>query len=114
MVPVQLIAFVVVAQHGGVEDLRDVAEAGDFVGARTLGEELAVSLPEGFFECEEALALDEGAFDLAVVYGGVYGVACVLEGVSILMMEGREGGAYHEDICPQHCVVSSKEVELHF
>jgi hypothetical protein len=88
MVPVQFVAFVVVSQHGGVEDLRDVAEAGDFVGPWPFCEELAVGVPERFFEREEALALDEGAFDLAVVYGWVYGVACVLEGVRIGEVEG--------------------------
>jgi hypothetical protein len=35
-------------------------------------------VPEGFFDGEEALALDECAFDLAVVDGGVDGVADVL------------------------------------
>lgn len=78
MVPVELVALVVVAEHGGVEDLGDVGEAGDLVGAGPLGEELAVARPEGFFEGEEALALDEGAFDLAVVDGGVDGVSGVL------------------------------------
>lgn len=93
MVPIELVAFVVISQHGGVEDLRDVAEAGDFVGSWALCEQLAVGVPEGFFEREEALALDEGAFDLAVVYSGVYGVACVLDGVSIGEVEERGGGS---------------------
>ena len=68
MVPAQRVALVVVSQHTRVEDLRDVAEAGDLVGAWAAGEELACACPEGLFDCEEALALDEGAFDLAVVY----------------------------------------------
>jgi hypothetical protein len=78
MIPIELIALVVVAKHCSVEDLRDVAKPGDFVGSGTFGEKLAVAGPEGFFEGEEALALDVGAFYLAVVYGGVYGVACIL------------------------------------
>jgi hypothetical protein len=40
---------------------------------------LAALGPEGFFDGEEALALDEGAFDLAVVDGGVDGVADILK-----------------------------------
>lgn len=58
--------------------MRYVSEARDFVGSWSAGEELAVAGPEGFFEGEETLALDEGAFDLAVVDGGVDGVADVL------------------------------------
>jgi hypothetical protein len=79
MIPRQGVPVVVVAQHARVEDLRDVAEAGDFVGSRAAGEELAALGPEGFFDGEEALALDEGAFDLAVVDGGVDGVADILK-----------------------------------
>jgi hypothetical protein len=90
MVPGQWVPVVVVAQQRRVEDLRDVAEAGDLVSARPAREELAVARPEGFFEGEEALALDEGAFDLAVVDGGVDGVADVLVGVSGRMREVGE------------------------
>jgi hypothetical protein len=78
MIPVELVAFIVVAQHGSIEDLRDVAEAGDFVRAGPLCEKLAVGVPEGFFEREKTLSLDEGAFDLSIVYGWVYRVARVL------------------------------------
>ena len=78
MIPRQRIAVIVVPQQRGVEDLRDVAEPRDLVGSGSAGEELAVARPEGFFESEEALALDEGAFDLPVVDGGVDGVADVL------------------------------------
>jgi hypothetical protein len=78
MIPIELIALVVISKHRGVEDLGNVAKAGDFVGSGTFGEELAVAGPEGFFEGEETLALYVRAFYLAVVYGGVYGVACIL------------------------------------
>jgi hypothetical protein len=49
MVPGQWVPVVVVAQQRRVEDLRDVAEAGDLVSARPAREELAVARPEGFF-----------------------------------------------------------------
>lgn len=87
MVPTQRLAVVVVSEQRGVEDLWDVGEAGDFVGSRAAGKELAVARPEGFFKSEEALALDEGAFDLAVVDGGVDGVADVLFSVSMSYWE---------------------------
>jgi len=38
---------------------------------------LVILLPQYFLHREEALALDEGAFDLAVVEGGIDGVAGV-------------------------------------
>jgi hypothetical protein len=78
VVPSQGVAVVVVAQHACVEGLWDVAEAGDLVGAGPAGEELTRLGPEGFFEGEEAEALDEGAFDLAVVDGRVDRIADVL------------------------------------
>lgn len=56
----------------------DVPEAGDLVCAWAAGEELTgVPLPEGFFDGEEALSLDESAFDLAVVDGRVDGASDV-------------------------------------
>jgi hypothetical protein len=78
MVPIKLVALVVISKHRGVEDLGDVAKAGDLVGSGTFGEELAVAGPESFFKGEETLALYVRAFYLAVVYGGVYGVASIL------------------------------------
>lgn len=36
-------------EEGDIEFLRDVGEAGDFVGARAFGEELAAARPERFF-----------------------------------------------------------------
>ena len=70
-----------VLEHADVELLRDVAEAGDFIRAGAAGEELAAgAVPEAFFGGEEADALDEGAFDLAVVDGGVDGAADILGG----------------------------------
>lgn len=72
MIPIQRLPVVVIAQHARVEDLRDIAETGDFVGSGAAGEEVAgAGVPEGFFGCEEAETLEEGAFDLAIVYGGV-------------------------------------------
>ena len=69
-------------EQAHVEDLGDVAEAGDLVGSRPAREELARgAVPEAFFRGEEALALDEGAFDLAVVDGRVDGAADVHEDV---------------------------------
>jgi hypothetical protein len=71
MMPRHWLPFAIVSQHRHVEDLRDIAETRDLVGSRTAGRELAICVPERFFDGEEALALDEGAFDLAVVYCGV-------------------------------------------
>lgn len=114
MVPAQRVALVVVAQHTCVEDLWDVAEAGDLVGAWAAGEELACTCPEGLFDCEKALALDKGAFDLAIVYGGVYGVAHILR-VGLVISGWENGGwAYHHDVRSQHCVISGEQVELDF
>ena len=79
MIPRQWLPVVVIAQHRGIEDLRDVAEPGDLVCAWSLGEELARGgVPKGFFDGEEALALNEGAFYLTVVDGRVDGVSHVL------------------------------------
>lgn len=79
MIPGKRVAVIIIAQHGGVEDLGDIGEAWYFVGSGAAGYEGArVGGPEGFFEGEEAEALEEGAFDLAVVDGGVDGVAYVL------------------------------------
>lgn len=79
MVPGQGCTVVVVVEKAGVEYLRYVAEARNLVGAGAAGEELACACPEGLFDGEETLALDEGAFDLAVVDSRVDGVADVLE-----------------------------------
>lgn len=78
MVPRQGFTVVVVAEQARVEDLRNIAEARDLVCAGPAGEELAGASPERFFDGEEALALDEGAFDLAVIDCGVDRVADVL------------------------------------
>jgi len=67
------------AEHTGVEDLRNIAESGDLVCSGTPSEELAVSSPECLFDREETLALDECAFDLSVVYRWVDGVADILK-----------------------------------
>jgi hypothetical protein len=67
-----------VAQHTRVEDLRDIAEARNLVRAGTTGVELAIAGPERLFEGEETLALQESAFDLAVIDGGIDGVAYIL------------------------------------
>ena len=67
-----------VLEQRDVEHLRDIAEAGDLVGAGALGEEGAGgAVPEAFFRREEALALHEGSFDLAVVDGRVDAAANV-------------------------------------
>ena len=79
MVPRQRVAVVVVAKHTGVEDLRNVAEAGDLVCSGTPSEELAVPSPECLFDGEETLALDECAFNLSVVYRWVDGVSDILK-----------------------------------
>jgi hypothetical protein len=78
MMPRQWLAVKIVAQQRDVEDLGYVCEARDLVGTGPLCVELAGGRPEGFFDREEALALDESAFYLAVVDGGVDGVAYVL------------------------------------
>ena len=72
MIPAQRVTLVIITQHASVENLRDIREAWYFVGSGPAGEEGAgAGCPEGFFDGEEAEALEEGAFDLAVVYGGV-------------------------------------------
>jgi len=79
VVPRQRVTVVIVAKHTGVEDLGDVAEAGDLVCTRPSSEELAVSSPECLFDGEETLALDECAFNLSVVYRWVDGVSDILK-----------------------------------
>ena len=54
-----------------VEYLPDIRKSSDLVGSGPTGEELAILLLQCFLYREEALALDEGAFDLAVVDGGI-------------------------------------------
>jgi hypothetical protein len=90
MVPRQRFAPLVVLQHRRVEDLWYAAKARDLVGAWATRGELATARPEGFFGREEADALDEGAFDLAVVDGGVDGITNILiESVSVLLHHGE-------------------------
>ena len=79
MVPRQRFPIVVVSQQRRVEDLRYVTKTRDLVRTRTAREEVAFARPEGFFQCEEAETLDEGAFDLAVVDGWVDGLTDVLD-----------------------------------
>jgi hypothetical protein len=78
MVPRQRFAIVIVTQHRCIEDLRNIAESWDFIGSWAACEELARAGPKGFFNCEEPLALDEGAFDLTVVDRRVDRVAHIL------------------------------------
>lgn len=66
--------------------LGDIAEAWYFVGSRATGVQLARLGPESFFKGEEAETLDEGAFDLAVVYGGIDGLAYVLHAGLVSMV----------------------------
>ena len=86
-----------VFEQSDVHLLRDVAEAGDLVGPRPAGEELARgAVPQGLFGGEEALALDVGALDLAVVDGRVDAAPDV-----------------HLDVGPQRCPVARQRVDQH-
>jgi hypothetical protein len=61
-----------------VKYLWDIAETRDLVCARTPSEELASACPEGLFDGEETLTLDERSFNLSVIYRWVDRVADVL------------------------------------
>jgi hypothetical protein len=78
MMPRQGLSLVIIPQQRRVENLGYVAKPWDLVGTRTAREELAGARPEGFLEGEEAETLNESAFDLAVVDGGVDGLGDVL------------------------------------
>lgn len=52
---------------------------GDFVCSWAFGEDFAGFHPEGFFHCEEALALDESALDLTIVHCWVNGSSDILQ-----------------------------------
>lgn len=84
-------------QEINVELLWDIREARDLVGAGPAREELPGLGPEGFFHGEEAQTLDEGAFDLAVVDGGVDGAADV-----------------HFDVSAEDGVGAGQDVKLDF
>jgi hypothetical protein len=78
MTPRQRLTVVVVAKHAGVKYLWDIAETRDLVCARTPSEELASACPEGLFDGEETLTLDERSFNLSIIYRWVDRVADVL------------------------------------
>lgn len=55
-------------EQADVEDLGNIPETRNFVVPWSLGEDLTGgTVPEGFFCSKQALALDKGAFDLAIV-----------------------------------------------
>lgn len=116
VLPADRVALGIILQHADVELTRNVAESRDLVRSWAGCRQTAgLGIPQGFFEGEETLALDECSFDLAVIETGVDGVSNILSQVSInFHSKCKLSQTYHHDVCSQHVVVTGQDVQFDF